>query len=368
LSIAYPVGDMVLLVALGSVLLRGGFEGTRRSLHLIELGLIALVAADLVYGYISLHGTYRGGDPVDGLWLLGLALFAAAPTFQRDPRAPDTRRRDTAAPARRAHLTWLPYAAVATGFTMLAISNGSQRFFPEQTLAFVAIVLAALVATRQLLAQRRLLAVQEQLQEAHDRLEAMSITDLLTGLPNHGAIVDVIDRELARSRRHARSFALLFIDLDHFKLLNDTFGHLAGDDALRGLGRVLRECLRTIDTVGRWGGEEFVAVLPESDGIDAFVTAELIRSVVAGHGSDGEGLGTTCSIGVASYPEDATNRSKLLELADAAMYAAKARGRNRTIAAGDAYARRSRFRFSGIAGPATRASRQLVQRRGKPAA
>jgi diguanylate cyclase (GGDEF)-like protein len=175
--------------------------------------------------------------------------------------------------------------------------------------------------------------------------------------------------ELKRARRHGRSFALLFIDLDHFKRLNDSYGHLAGDDALRSLGRVLRGCLRTIDTVGRWGGEEFVAVLPESDGGDAVATAERIRAVVAEHGFDGQGLGMTCSIGVASYPEDASSRSKLLDLADAAMYAAKATGRNCTVAAGDDYAHRPRLGRPGAGGPArARASRQLVQSRSKPAA
>ena len=369
LSIAYPVGDVVLLVGLGSVLLRGGLEGSRRTLRVIELGLIAILAADLVQGYIWLHGAQRGGAAVDGLWMLALALFAIAPTLQRVPRRADRFGAQQPASASRMHLTWLPYAAVATGFTMLAISDGREHFFPEQTLAFVAIMLAALVVTRQLLAQRRLLAVQVQLQEAHDRLEALATTDTLTGLPNHGAIVDAIDVELKRARRHGRSFALLFIDLDHFKRLNDSYGHLAGDDALRSLGRVLRDCLRTIDTVGRWGGEEFVAVLPESDGGDAVATAERIRALVAEHGFDGQGLGMTCSIGVASYPEDAGSRSKLLDLADAAMYAAKATGRNCTVAAGEAYAHRPRLRRPSADGPAlARASRQLVQSRSKPAA
>jgi two-component system, cell cycle response regulator len=231
-------------------------------------------------------------------------------------------------------LSWLTYAGVTLGFGMLAFSQRNEGFFPEQTAAIVAIVLAALVTIRQLLAQRRLLAVQEQLGEANDHLAALASTDALTGLKNHRSLIETIELELMRAQRHQRALAVLFVDVDAFKTLNDTFGHLAGDEALRTLGELTRGCVRGIDTVGRWGGEEFVAVLAESDAAGAIETADRIRAAVAEHGFEDGRHRLSCSIGVASYPADATEFSELIQLADTAMYSAKRRGGNRTVAAG----------------------------------
>jgi len=220
------------------------------------------------------------------------------------------------------------------GFGMLAASQRNERFFPEQIAAIVAIVLAALVTIRQLFAQRRLMIVQERLREAYNDLAALASTDALTGLKNHRSIVETIELELMRAQRHNRPLALLFVDVDAFKALNDTFGHLAGDEALRTLGELTRGCVRGIDTVGRWGGEEFVAVLTESDAAGAIETADRIRSAVAEHGFQDGRHRLSCSIGVASYPADATEFSELIMRADTAMYSAKRRGGNRTVATG----------------------------------
>jgi diguanylate cyclase (GGDEF)-like protein len=346
-SIAYPVGDVIVLVGLASVLLRGGLAASQRALWLLAGGLVVFVSADLVYGYIVLHGSYTGGDTVDVLWMAALALFAVAPTLQARVQvespgeAAPASAQAAEAPQPRGRLSWLPYGATAIGFGMFAVAERNEAVFPQKTLAIVAIVLAALVAIRQLLAQRRVLAVQAQLREARDELSALATTDALTALPNHRSIVDVIDVELVRARRQNRPFAVLFLDVDHFKALNDSHGHLAGDNALRVLGELMRGCLREIDAVGRWGGEEFVAVLSESDTPDAIATAERIRVAIAEHGFEPGSHKLTCSIGVASYPEDATERSQLVELADTAMYAAKRRGRNCTVWASDPNASQS---------------------------
>ncbi len=167
------------------------------------------------------------------------------------------------------------------------------------------------------------------LKEANLRLEAIATTDPLTGLPNHRSLVDAIEKELNRSSRYKRSFSLLFLDIDHFKALNDSLGHSGGDAALEELGTLLRSVIRSIDTVGRWGGEEFLVLLPETDSEGASMIAEKIRSEVAAHLFLNErGIYLTCSFGVASYPADATAISDLVESADKAMYAAKKMGRN----------------------------------------
>ncbi len=174
------------------------------------------------------------------------------------------------------------------------------------------------------------------LQEANARLEALATTDPLTGLQNPRAIVAALDQELERSQRYGRSCALLFLDIDHFKALNDGFGHAAGDSALHEFGNVTRQCLRGIDTLGRWGGEEFVALLPETDEATALEIAERVRAAVAAHSfSAGGGAYVTCSLGVAVYPDDADSLSELVEAADKAMYAAKRLGRNQARSIND---------------------------------
>ncbi|HEV2582845.1 MAG TPA: amino acid permease [Ktedonobacteraceae bacterium] len=186
------------------------------------------------------------------------------------------------------------------------------------------------------LAYAKLKTSNTELQVAHDELATLAITDHLTGLPNHRALVATLAHELERATRYSRPCSILFVDLDHFKALNDSCGHAAGDAVLRELGEVIRESLRNIDTVGRWGGEEFLAVLPEADEASALAAAERVRVAVAGH-VFGVGGGTylTCSLGIAVFPLDATDRSHLVEAADRAMYAAKKLGRNQVRTASE---------------------------------
>jgi two-component system, cell cycle response regulator len=171
---------------------------------------------------------------------------------------------------------------------------------------------------------------------ANARLEALATTDPLTGLPNHRAIVVALDHEVERAHRYGRPCAVLVLDLDHFKALNDTYGHATGDTALRELTAVVRSNLRGVDLLGRWGGEEFVALLPETDAAGALDAAERVRVAVAACTfTVGGGTHLTCSLGVAAYPHDAEDRDSLVTAADQAMYVAKCLGRNQVRAASD---------------------------------
>jgi diguanylate cyclase (GGDEF)-like protein len=177
----------------------------------------------------------------------------------------------------------------------------------------------------------------ESLSAANRRLESLATTDPLTSLLNHRALNIALSQELERSERYDRSCALLFLDLDHFKALNDGCGHTAGDAVLNELGVVARDCLRGIDTIGRWGGEEFVIILPETNRESALQVAERIRAAIAGNLFNvGGGVHLTCSIGVSIYPDDAGDLSSLVEAADRAMYAAKILGRNQARWTGEA--------------------------------
>jgi diguanylate cyclase (GGDEF)-like protein len=164
----------------------------------------------------------------------------------------------------------------------------------------------------------------------------LSITDELTGLYNYRFLLQRLDEEIERAKRYNRSLSLLMIDTDDFKRFNDTYGHIAGDQALADVGTALRSAVREIDVVCRYGGEEFAVVLPETDAEGAFVVAEKVREAVAAHSfSDGQGnrgVRVTVSIGLATFPSAAADREELLRQADDALYQAKHLGRDRVRA------------------------------------
>ncbi len=162
-------------------------------------------------------------------------------------------------------------------------------------------------------------------------LRRLATTDVLTGLPNRRYFLERLEQELARHHRFGRSASLLMIDIDHFKQVNDHYGHAVGDEALRHFARIARKKLRTIDVLGRLGGEEFAALLPNTDPEGARILAERLRQTVAAQPCL---VGTTTvpftvSIGVASFRDDDSKGELVLARADAALYRAKEQGRNK---------------------------------------
>jgi diguanylate cyclase (GGDEF)-like protein len=162
------------------------------------------------------------------------------------------------------------------------------------------------------------------------KLERLALHDSLTDLPNRSLFTDRLDRAVARASRAGNSVALLFIDLDEFKPVNDTLGHAFGDRLLQSVAERLRNCMRQADTVSRFGGDEFLILLPDvSPTQDAAVcAAKVFRSLQAKHQIGEHELHVTASIGVSSYPRDAADGNGLLKCADTAMYMAKSRGGN----------------------------------------
>lgn len=165
------------------------------------------------------------------------------------------------------------------------------------------------------------------------RLEVLAHTDSLTMVLNRRALTVRLASELERARRYDSVLTLLMVDLDNFKLVNDTYGHLVGDEVLREVAALLQHAVRTMDVVARYGGEEFVVVLPETSLAGATTFAERLRENVEATGfagSFGEPLKLTASIGVSSYPSTAVETvDDLFARADEALYRAKADGRNR---------------------------------------
>ena len=156
--------------------------------------------------------------------------------------------------------------------------------------------------------------------ELEDHLRRLAARDSLTGLANYRHLVDVLDGEIKRSNRTNRQFALLFLDMDGLKRINDRHGHMVGSQALCRLADVLSSCCRGIDTPARFGGDEFAVVLPETDADQANQVARRICESVAG---DSNGPKLTVSVGVAVYPQDGETIERLLREADLALYSMK---------------------------------------------
>lgn len=170
-----------------------------------------------------------------------------------------------------------------------------------------------------------------------EELERLANSDELTGLANRRCFMEALTREVERAGRYDRSLSLVLLDLDHFKKVNDTWGHAAGDDVLKEVARALRSVCRDIDLPARLGGEELVLLLPETDGEGARVVAERARERIeqARHERpDGRTFHVTASMGVVSLGSGAPTADALLQRADEALYAAKGRGRNRVMLAG----------------------------------
>ena len=180
----------------------------------------------------------------------------------------------------------------------------------------------------------RVVELQAQLMEARDGFRFQATHDALTGLLNRQGILEQLDTELARSSRDGKPVAIAIADLDHFKRINDTHGHLAGDAVLREAARRMRAAVRVYDYIGRYGGEEFLVVLPGCDGEGMQQQAERLRTCVGGSPivTAEAPLAVTLSVGVACA-DPGKNQMELLQAADEALYRAKRNGRDRIEAA-----------------------------------
>jgi diguanylate cyclase (GGDEF)-like protein len=191
----------------------------------------------------------------------------------------------------------------------------------------------------------RVLELEDNLVQAREMMRFKATHDTLTGVWNRGAVLETMEREVWRSRREGISLGVLMVDLDHFKSVNDNYGHVAGDTVLKEITKRMQTDVRPYDVIGRYGGEEFLVLLPGCNREVTKATAERIRKIVSaapvetGAGS----LKLTMSIGAVATGDWPTNSpSQILQMADAALYRAKEEGRDRTAVAGDAENEESR--------------------------
>jgi diguanylate cyclase (GGDEF)-like protein len=293
----------IFLLGAGAVLAVVGFHeliGPSRRGRLVRLGELVTAIA-LVAGLLMLSGFASSPFAV----LFALVAVAAALGF-----------------GPRAGLTAAALSTIAFGGVLLvdpALATYAADDALRLSFGLGASWLLAFVAVAYADRQRR----------AMRRAIDLSRTDPLTGLFNRSQLFVTLDQEVSRTRRSDRGFCLLMIDLDGLKAINDTGGHLRGDQVLRSLGGVISGSIRTVDSAYRYGGDEFVVLLPETDIVGAFVVAEKIRvgaeELELTLGAESQ---ASVSIGLVSHPEDGLSAEELMAAADRAMYQAKSLGKN----------------------------------------
>ena len=217
-------------------------------------------------------------------------------------------------------------AAAAIGYVLAVVAGSAAGSLGPSAAAVVGVNLTALI----LLAYVAMVIARAQ-RRTRDAAIRLSTVDSLTGLFNRSFFFAAIDREIARSARSGRGFCLLMMDVDELKSINDRLGHFYGDRVLRGVGEVISRGVRQIDTAARYGGDEFVVVLPETDPTGGFVLAEKIRLGVNAIQVELPGADPrpSLSIGVVSYPDDGRTADELIISADGAMYGSKRAGKDR---------------------------------------
>lgn len=251
--------------------------------------------------------------------------------LRQAPRDPEMMRISLDAPDE----AWMLYPIVLHGRCIGVaqfIRHAARPFTQAEVARLATLVPQAAVAFESV----RIRYLMHRYQDLMCHYQDMARRDGLTGLYNHRRCQELLRDELARATRYERAFAILMMDVDFFKQFNDTYGHPLGDMLLRSIAQIVQDTVRQSDFVGRYGGEEFMVILPETTGGEAYVLAERIRARVESEyfpAGEGSSVQKTISVGVASYPHDGRTAAELLYSADMALYRAKRTGKNRVLTA-----------------------------------
>jgi diguanylate cyclase len=312
-SLAYPLGDLLLLTV-SLVVLTHAHASSRTGLQLLIAGFAALSVADSGFAYLSATGTYGSGNLIDAGWLLGFAVIAVAAISDRATAETAAR----TAVSKTALL--LPYLPAGLGLGLAALRLRGHH--SDDVSLLTAVVIVSVLLARQLLVIRDNLNLVT-------AITRQALYDPLTGLANRSLFADRLEHALELHQRDLRELAILFCDLDDFKLVNDTLGHATGDELLTRVAERLRGALRPGDTLARLGGDEF-GVLLEDGGEPVTVAERMKQALDAPFTLNTQRVSARASIGIAAISADQRTPSsaEVMASADIAMYRAKKAGKH----------------------------------------
>lgn len=357
--VAYPCGDLVLVGALLLLIYADSDRGDIRWIHALAFGIVMTIIADYLYSYESLQGIYVSGSLLDLGWIGGNLIIGLSGASQWTPAPPVVRRPRIQQPGGlqfglKSFRTYLPYLWLLGSFVLLILRGVTTLPMSFFSLALGVGLVMTLVLVRQLITLSENYRLTTQLRTQATRLQTTNVDlssqiaerqrmeeklsydavhDGMTGLANRILFMDHLDQAMRRSRRHKRqSLAVLFIDVDHFKVVNDSLGHSYGDQLLVLIGRRLQETVRAIDTVARFGGDEFTILLEDlSERNTARVLTGRIQTAMRRPFQlDSHVVHASVSIGIATNLIKYDRAEEMLRDADLALYYAKARGKARS--------------------------------------
>lgn len=314
----YTIGDIVLLFGIVVILLRDPDYGTQAPLFMLAIAFLFLYVTDIRNVYKTVFQLYSEESILDLSWLFMHFMIALSAQYQvwlskqvqkTLPIQPDR------------SFKILPYVGVVFGYGLVIKMLSEQWTQPVANLLLGTVLLTVIVIIRQIIVMRENDKLRQILEENNNRLLELSLTDSLTGVSNRRALELRLAEEIARTQRYNEPLTLIMVDVDMFKSYNDSYGHLAGDVVLQGIGQILRQYARPIDMVARYGGEEFALLLPNTDLAQGIIVAERLRLLIAGY--EWPHRAVTASFGVASSSGPSTQADKLQRQADVALYNAK---------------------------------------------
>lgn len=374
---SYPTFDLLIIFAILQMM-RKGFDPRFQAATLIFLGaLIINTVGDFYFSTAQLEGIYTSGHWLDATWPLTASMAAIggliAKMRMEVPGFVEAERNERILIAQRTWVLYAPYVLVPlVGALVINAAVTDVEPLIRSGLYIIGLGLVMAVMARQMLAISENNSLYAQLRDAVDQLETknlqlsdaateaasmnerlrdmasrlegenqdlvksnevleeMATTDGMTGLTNHRSFQLRLREEIERATTERRPLTLALVDVDYFKQYNDDFGHLAGDDVLRGIANLLQDATREGDVAARYGGEEFALLLPGVSASDAMPIMERLRQTVGSFGFMHRNV--TLSIGVCSLGDDSRDAKSMLAKADRALYSAKSQGRNRVVA------------------------------------
>ena len=318
ISVAYPATDLVLAV-LALVIVHWGIGSDRSSLRLLAAALLVMAVTDSAFTWLTTNGTFSSSNPIAMLWPASYLMIARAATLH-DVAAPTTDLRDQ--PIGSLLAPYLPLAGAVAVATPRALAGDPLGPF----LAINGTVLLVLLLVRQGITAWDLRSTVAILHEQERVLERLALEDPLTGLPNRASFATRLEAAVGTGREPA----VIYIDLDGFKQINDSFGHGAGDELLVEVARRLEACLGPGMLVARLGGDEFVVLVEPGHAAAVSVARQILQTLAFPFHAGGETVRVAASLGIAAAPADGSP-DEAVRRADAAMYVAKTSGKGRAV-------------------------------------